>query len=295
MRCDTQVIERLLARKKSRNDDYKIGLIVQGGGMRGAFSSGAMMGLDDIGLTNAFDYVYGASSGSCATAYFLSGQIQESGPIYWEYLYNFRFIKPWKINKILDLDYLCDDLFRNEHRLNIKKLSKNPATLKIFLTDSVSGRSEFITNKQDDDIVTAIKASCSLPAYYRAPIMLNGRSYYDGNVGKALAFEEALRDGCTDLLVVTTVAENAKDSPFLSKFLAIGFNKKVRAMVNAKLLNYHENLDMVFGRKKFRGINIYTISPEGTLYRGEIRQKVLEKSGMQGRDKVLQAFKQGEK
>ncbi len=263
--------------------------------MRGAFSSGAMMGLDDLGLTNAFDYVYGASSGSCAGAYLLSGQIQTAGSIYWDYLYGFRFIKPWQWGRILDLDYLCDDLFRNEHKLDVKKLRKNPAILKVYLTDSRTGRSEFVTNRDDDDMVTAIKASCSLPAYYKEPIELRGRAYYDGNVGKALAFEEALRDGCTDLLVITTVAENVKDSPFLSRFLTFGFSSKVREMVKPKLLYYQENLAMVFGRKKFKGVNIYTIAPSTTLFRAEIRQKVLAKTGKQGHDAVIKAFEKGSK
>lgn len=290
MRQDKAVIERLLARKKKRKDGRKIGLIVQGGGMRGAYSSGAMMGLDSLGLTEAFDFVYGASSGSCAAAYFLSGQIYSGGSIYWDYLYNFRFIRPWNFSKMLDLDYLCDDLFRNERRLDLLKLRQSPTVLKIYLTDSKTGRSEFITNRDKDDIVTAIKASCSLPAYYRKPIMLRGRSYYDGNIGKNLAFEEALRDGCTDILVISTISEKDKDFPLLSRFLSTGYSREVGKRMRAGASTYQQNLDIVFGKKKFRGINIYTISPKQTLFRGEIRRGKLRKAGEEGREAVIKAF-----
>jgi predicted patatin/cPLA2 family phospholipase len=292
MRQDPQVLSRLLSRAGGkRKDKYKIGLIVQGGGMRGAFSSGAMMGLDELGMTEAFDYVYGSSSGSCASAYFLSGQIQSAGPIYWDYLYGFRFIRPWNLNRILDLDYLCDDLFRNERRLDLLKLRRNPAELKIYLTESQTGRCEFVTNRGKDDIIAAIKASCALPSYYRKPVEVRGRVYYDGNVGKALPFEEALRDGCTDILVVATLRESDSDSPLLSRFLTFGFKKKVAKLARTRLLNYRDNLDMVFGKKKFRGVNIYTVAPNQTLFRGEIRRGKLEKAGMDGKSAILEAFR----
>ncbi len=293
MRKDTEVLERLLARTKSKKKDkYKIGLIIQGGGMRGAFSSGAAMGLDELGLTDVFDIVYGSSSGSCAAAYFLSEQIQSTGSVYWDYLYNFRFIKPWKIGKILDLDYLCDDIFRNERRLNLLKLRKSPTLLKIYLTESKTGRCEFVTNRDKDDIVTAIKASCALPAYYRKPVEIKGRVYYDGNIGKALPFEEAMRDGCTDVLVIATLNPEKTDSPLLSRFLTFGFNKKVGKMARTRLLNYHHNLDLAFGKNKFRGMNIYTIFPAQTLFRGEIRRNKLRNAGIEGKEAVLKAFEE---
>ena len=45
--------------------------------MRGAFSGGAMVGLQKQKLTDCFDYIYSSSSGSCAGAYFLSGQAEK--------------------------------------------------------------------------------------------------------------------------------------------------------------------------------------------------------------------------
>ena len=291
MRNDQEVIEHLLARAVGKKDKRKIGLIIQGGGMRGAFSSGAAQGLDDVGLTDCFDYIYASSSGSCAAAYLLSGQIQKAGSIYWNHLYGLGFIRPWRLSKIMDLDYLCDDLFRNQYRLNRKRLRDSKTLLKVYLTESETGRSEFITNRDKDDMVSAIKASCSLPSYYPKPVSLRGRVYYDGNVGKALPFEEALRDGCTDLLVIATISENAKDSPFLNYFLSFGFKSKLREMVKTRTLNYQENVEMIFGRKrKLQGLDIYTISPHKSISKAEVRRWVLEKTGMKGRESVLRAF-----
>lgn len=43
----------------SRSDGFKLGLVVEGGGMRGIVTGAMLMGLQDMGLVNVFDSVYG--------------------------------------------------------------------------------------------------------------------------------------------------------------------------------------------------------------------------------------------
>ncbi len=43
----------------SRGDKFKLGLVVEGGGMRGIVTGAMLMGLQDMGLVNVFDAVYG--------------------------------------------------------------------------------------------------------------------------------------------------------------------------------------------------------------------------------------------
>lgn len=55
------VRQRVLQRSQpgQRNDPWKLGLVVEGGGMRGCVSGGALQALSDLGLRDAFDAVYG--------------------------------------------------------------------------------------------------------------------------------------------------------------------------------------------------------------------------------------------
>lgn len=46
-----------------RGDNFKLGLVVEGGGMRGIVTGAMLMGLQDMGLVNVFDAVYGEFSG----------------------------------------------------------------------------------------------------------------------------------------------------------------------------------------------------------------------------------------
>ena len=293
------VLQKLLNRRSKKKDKNKIGLIIEGGGMRGSFSGGVMVGLEKLGLSDVFDYVYASSSGSCAGAYFLSHQANFGASIYYDDLSGYKFIKPWKINRAADIDYLCEVIFRQKKILNTKKVANCKTILKIFVADANNGKCTFYTNKDKVDIIQAIKASCALPAFYNKPIKIGSNKYMDGRIEKALPIEDAISDGCSDVLVVTTVPEyfrEIKDN-FLSKWvkrvlmsrLPIQYKKKYHNIERHN--NYNESLDVVFGKIKIhRKINIYTISPNYMLDKYETRRGTLIRAINHGYDQAIETF-----
>ncbi|MBW1714100.1 MAG: patatin-like phospholipase family protein [Deltaproteobacteria bacterium] len=62
-----------------RRDNFKLGLAVEGGGMRGVVSAGMLLGLAQLGLRPALDAVYGASAGALNGAD--PGGPQEARPV----------------------------------------------------------------------------------------------------------------------------------------------------------------------------------------------------------------------
>ena len=69
------VAERLRRRALDggRDDGARLALAIEGGGMRGAVSAGMAIAIDELGLTDAFDAVYGASAGALNGVWLLSG------------------------------------------------------------------------------------------------------------------------------------------------------------------------------------------------------------------------------
>jgi predicted patatin/cPLA2 family phospholipase len=59
----------------ARNDDAKLALAMEGGGMRGAVSAGMAAALAALGLTDTIDVIYGSSAGSVIGAYMVSQQM----------------------------------------------------------------------------------------------------------------------------------------------------------------------------------------------------------------------------
>lgn len=83
-----QLIRRRLmerSRPGARTDGFKLGLVVEGGGMRGCVSGGGLQAMHDLGMRDVFDAVYGSSAGAINSTYFLSGQ-REGVHIYHDHI-----------------------------------------------------------------------------------------------------------------------------------------------------------------------------------------------------------------
>jgi len=61
------------SRPGGRRDGCKLGLVVEGGGMRGIVTGAMLMGLLGCDARGCFDGVYGASAGAINATYFLTG------------------------------------------------------------------------------------------------------------------------------------------------------------------------------------------------------------------------------
>jgi len=59
----------------ARNDDAKLALAMEGGGMRGAVSAGMAAAIAALGLSDTIDVIYGSSAGSVIGAYMVSRQM----------------------------------------------------------------------------------------------------------------------------------------------------------------------------------------------------------------------------
>src|SRR5215510_3474190 len=97
-----------LRERRAFPDNRIIGLVVEGGGMRGVISCAALMGLEELAMTHAFDEVYGASAGAVNAAYFLSGQAALATTIYYQKINNTRFIRRLWHRMIVEIDGLFD-------------------------------------------------------------------------------------------------------------------------------------------------------------------------------------------
>jgi predicted patatin/cPLA2 family phospholipase len=291
-----QVLENLLSHKPGGKDGRKIGLVIQGGGMRGAFGGGVAKVLTDLGLNENFDEIYTSSSGCNTAAYMLAGQTNEGLDIYKYDLSRFRLIRPWNIGKTMNLDYLIDFLTMKKRPLNVEKVLKSRTVLKMYVTNYESGHSEYFTNHQKVDFLAAMKASCAYPNHY-PPVFVNGKKYLDGNIAIILPIEQAIQDRCTDILVISTVTEKHNESKqkrshrafqsLMSRKFTIDF-KDVR---EHRVELYNHSLDLAFGREEPEGdVRIFTVAPDYMIANASIRSKSIRRFIEHGENKAKQIF-----
>lgn len=96
-----------------RHDDHRVALCIEGGGMRGAISAGMTAAIEHLGLSDAFDVVYGCSAGSIVGAYFVSRQL----PIYGARIYYDLLCAPHRHGPFIDVRAL-------RHHPYLRRLSK---------------------------------------------------------------------------------------------------------------------------------------------------------------------------
>jgi len=122
-------------------DGRKVGLIVEGGAMRGVISCAALLGLEELGMTQVFDEVYGASAGALNAAYFLARQAALATTIYYQKINNTRFIRRLWHRRIVDIDDLFDSIIAREWPLRVDKVLASRSELFIAIADARTGES----------------------------------------------------------------------------------------------------------------------------------------------------------
>ncbi len=189
------------------------GLVVQGGGMRGIYSAGAMSALADAGVADSFSHIFASSSGAINAAYLMSGQTDLVAAGYADHLNKTSpFIRYWRLRKIVNIDYLVDSILRHaETPLNVKALIDSPTVLHVVVTDFNTAESVEITNREvggwdanGNLMYELFRATSALPLFYNRVVEIGGGKYVDGGVSDAIPLFRAIAAGCTDITVVTT-------------------------------------------------------------------------------------------
>lgn len=192
----------------ARDDSAKVALAIEGGGMRGVISAAMCTQLDDTGFSDAFDVVYGGSSGAVNATYFVAQQCWYPLSIYFDDLATNEFVKFSRAlsgGSILNLDYVFDEVFRSAKMLDYQAAIESTVSLVISVTDvdareTVAVR-DFATT---DELESILRASVHLPSAVRGVTEFGGRRLLDGALLTPLPYRMAINDGCTHVLSLST-------------------------------------------------------------------------------------------
>lgn len=202
--------ERLAKSSKpqKRDDNYKLGLAVEGGGMRGVVSAGMLTALEHLGYANVFDAVFGSSAGSINCAYFLANQSAYGTSIYYNDANCSSFISWWRVFSTrppMELDYLLYHVFKNVKVLDWKAILLSGIEFNV-LASSLDRDETVVFNefRGSDDIMQALKASACIPWFAGEPVVINDERFVDASFFESIPYLSALRDGCTHVLVLRT-------------------------------------------------------------------------------------------
>jgi predicted patatin/cPLA2 family phospholipase len=192
----------------NRHDGAKLGLAIEGGGMRGVVSAGMVAALESIGLLHCFDSVYGSSAGSINGAYFIAGQARYGTTIYYQDINNTRFINVKRLfgdMPVLSLEFLLDTVAETIKPLDWDKIIDSPTPLVAVASSLTHGHAVHLSSFEGkNDLKECLRASARIPVIAGRPVEHRGMRLWDALVFEPIPINAGIEDKCTHMLVLLT-------------------------------------------------------------------------------------------
>ena len=181
----------------------KVGLVLEGGGLRGIFTAGVIDCLLDKNVE--MDYVVGVSAGSCNAFEYIGKQ---RGYIKSCLIQKNKFESFYGVpqmiesHKYVDLDKVFDE-YSKKYGFDYDAFINNPIEWEMVVSNINTGKAEYMHSDNKDEAVLIGKASCSLPGL-TSPRQIGDYLYLDGGICDSIPVQRALDMGCDKVVVVLT-------------------------------------------------------------------------------------------
>ena len=183
------------------------GLVLEGGTFRGIFSAGIMDAFIEEGIE--FPYIVGVSAGISNGASYVSKQFGRNIEILEKYRNDKRYLSVGNYKKcrsMFGLDFVFGDIPHELVPFDYGEFRRYPGTCLVGVTNAETGKAEFKNALEDSENFDFLRATCAIPGYFPA-IELDGTPYFDGGLASPICVKQALKDGCSRVVIILTQPE----------------------------------------------------------------------------------------
>jgi len=245
------------------------GLVVEGGGMKCAYTAGILDGFLDSGIH--FDYAIGVSAGASCIASFLAGQKDRNRRFFVDHIDDsgyMGFSSLLKSGSFFGLEYIYMDMTGSKGKdpLDYEKMMNSGTDFRIVATDAKTGKPHYFRKEEiKKDDYRFFMATCALPVMCK-PVKIYEREFFDGGCSDSIPYAKALRDGCDKIVVVLCRPLDTVRTP-----------QKYMGLIRRKLKDYPETVKDLLHRHEsyndqLRGLKelveegkAYVFAPEQNL------------------------------
>ena len=182
----------------------RYGLVLEGGGVRGAYTAGALAWLSDHDIY--FDYSVGISSGAVALCLYLMNDNRSAYMMSCHYAADPSVVGVRAlINSGYYVDYkkIFEEYLRDREGVSLQPLIDANPNMEVGVYDLSQGKTVFYGPKDLDPDLVLLRGTCSLPVA-SAVVEYQGKHLLDGGITKMIPIERAQEKGCTKFMVITT-------------------------------------------------------------------------------------------
>lgn len=224
------------------------GLVLEGGGMRGVFTSGVLDAFMKHGVY--FRHVVAVSAGACNGMSYISRQPRRARLSNIDFLTQYGYIG-WRHllrqGCIFDQELLYDK-FPNEYiPFDFDSFFQRSATFEMVTTNCLTGQAEYLTESKDRQrSLDIVRASSSLP-YVSKIVRVDGIPMLDGGIVDSIPVMRAIETGHPQNVVILTRNKGYRSKERDRKIPPFVYKKypRLRVALSRRVAAYNKQLELV--------------------------------------------------
>lgn len=182
----------------------KVGLVLEGGGMRGLYTAGVLDLLLDKEIY--IPYIIGVSAGACQAFSYISKQKGRNFKVNTQFINDKRYLSIGNFirnGSIFGMEFMFDDIPNKLLPFDFDVFNSTGQIMVVGTTNCLTGNPEYFTNKQGHDMFKVCQASSSLPMLAK-DVIINDTPHLDGGVSDPIPIRKSIADGNRKNIVVLT-------------------------------------------------------------------------------------------
>lgn len=228
-----------------------VGLVLEGGGMRGLYTAGVLDYFMEEELY--LPYVIGVSAGACHGSSYLSKQQGRSKRANINYVNDSRYLSYknlFKGESLFGMDFMFDTIPKKLEPFDFETFFNYEGRYIVGTTDCQTGKVRYFDRSDcdsNDDILDIVRASSSLP--FISPIVeFKGCELLDGGLAAPIPIRKSVADGNDKHIVILTRSPGYRKDRFKFKWLAklfySDYPKIVEVLIERHQI-YNQTLDYI--------------------------------------------------
>ncbi len=253
----------------AENEKQKtVGLVLEGGSMRGLFTAGVLDVFMDENIH--IDGIVGVSAGAVFSPNFYSKQRGRALRYNLRFCRDRRYMSLWSLfltGNMINRQFAFYDVTTKYDIFDNETFMKNNNGFYAVVTNLETGQPEYCVIQDVLKEMEVLRASSAIPLVSK-PVMIEGKPYLDGGISDSIPVLKGKELGYDKLIVVLTRPENYEKSPFsanMQQFIRRYYRKYpnfAETMIH-RPARYNERLKMI--QKLEKEGEIYVIRPSRAL------------------------------
>ena len=256
------------------NNFSQTGLVLEGGGLRGVYSSGVLQFFMEQELW--FPYVIGVSMGACNAANYISRQPKRNRIVNIDYVNDSRYLSYLRLlakGELFGMNFIFNTIPNSLEPFDYDTFYSNKAKCMTTVTDCHTGQAQYFEkNELGPDYMKILCASSSLP-FISKPVKFRERIFMDGGMTDSIPLRKSIESGNTkNVLILTQPVGYRKKPEPLAGLVKLRYPrfKGVQKALSTRHINYNATMDFIEEQQKAG--NIFIIQPEEKLLVGRVER-----------------------